>query len=55
MANSRRDLEAGLAGLKAAEGIAIMLGIHRAEKVAGGLVLELLLPQAPFQKEAVAE
>jgi len=55
MANSRRGLEAGLAGLKAAECIATMLGIHRAEKVAGGLVLGLLLPQAPFPKGAVAK
>jgi len=44
MANSRRGLEAGLAGLKAAERIATMLGLHDAKKIRGRLVLRLLLP-----------
>jgi len=55
MANSRSGLEGGLAGLKAAERIATMFGLHDAKKVGGRLVLRLLLPRAPFQQQAVAE
>ena len=55
MANSRSGLEGGLAGLKAVERIATMFGLHDAQKIRGRLVWRLLLPQAPFHKEAVAK
>jgi hypothetical protein len=47
--------QSGLAGLKAAEGIAMMLRVHRAEKVGGRFVLWVLLPTGPFQEQTVAQ
>jgi len=47
-ANARRGLEAGLAGQEAANGIAMLFGVHRAEEAGGGLGRGLLLPTAAF-------
>jgi len=44
-----------MAGLEAAEGVAMMFGVHGGEEVGGGFVLGFLLPTAPMHEEAVAE
>jgi hypothetical protein len=54
MANIRSGLEAGVAGMAAADGITMVLGVHGSEKVGGRLVLRFLLPAAPFPEPAVA-
>ena len=53
-ANSRRGAEAGLTGLKAADGVAMMFGIHGGEEVGGGLVPRLLSPAAPAEASEVS-
>jgi hypothetical protein len=47
-ANSRRGSEAVAAGLEAAEGQALMLGVHGPEEDRGRHVMRLLLPKTPF-------
>jgi hypothetical protein len=54
-ANSRRGLEAWLAGMKAADSIVMMFGVHGAEKVGGGFLVGFVLAAAPMNAEAVAE
>ena len=54
-ANSRSGLEAWLAGVEAANRIAMMFGVHGAEKVSGGFVLRLFLPATPVHEQTVAE
>ena len=41
--------------MKAADGMAVMFGVHSGEKVRGGLVLWFSLPAAPMQAQAVAQ
>ena len=41
--------------MKAADGIAMMFGVHRAKKVGGGFVPGLLLAAAPVHEQAVAQ
>jgi hypothetical protein len=55
MANSRRGLEGGAAGVETADRIAMMFGVHRAEEVGGGLVVRFALPATPVHKQTVAE
>jgi len=44
-----------MAGVEAAEGVAMMFGVHGGEEVSGGFMWGFLLPAAPVHKEAVAE
>ena len=48
-------LEGRFTGMKAANGIAMMFGIHSGEKISGGFVLGLGLLAAPMHAETVAE
>ena len=41
--------------MEAANGMAMMFGVHGAEKIGGGFVLWFLLPAAPFHKQTVAD
>ena len=54
-ANSGICLERWLAGLQATYGVAMMFGIHGAEKVGGGFVMWLFLATTPVLAQAVAE
>ena len=42
-ADSRSRLKAWLAGMKAADGIAMMFGVHGGEEVGGGFVVGFVL------------
>jgi hypothetical protein len=42
-ANSRRGLKAWLAGMKAADSIMMMFGVHGGEKICGGFVVRFFL------------
>ena len=44
-----------MAGLEAADGIAMMFGVHGGKEVGGGFVPGFLLPAAPMHEEAIAE
>src|SRR5687767_14104860 len=44
-----------VAGMEAANGVAMMFGVHGAEKIGGRFVAGLLLSAAPFHKQAVAD
>jgi hypothetical protein len=48
-------LKAWLAGMKAADSIVMMFGVHGGEKVCGGFVVRFCLEGAPMNTEAVAE
>ena len=54
-ANSRSDFEAWLTGLEAANGIAMMFGVHGAEEIGGGFVMGFVLAGAPVHEQTVAE
>src|ERR1017187_8811234 len=54
-ADSRTGMEAWLAGMEAANGIAMMFGVHGAEEVGGGFVLGPSVLAAPMHEQTVAE
>ena len=54
-ANSRNGLEAGLAGMEATNGVAMMFGVHGAKEVGGGFVFWSFLLAAPMHAQTVAK
>jgi hypothetical protein len=54
-AHSRSCLEAWLAGMEAADGIAMMFGVHGRKEIGGGFVFGVGLASTPVHEETVAE